>query len=79
MATNSLAWLADRAAGDPFFLAHATRGLTPEALAELLGCDVATTIKVRLCGMPDDMAGVRQIAERFGLVAAALARLCRVQ
>ena len=86
--TNPLEDLARRAENDPFYLAATLRwfaiseSLTDEALAQCLGCDRETLVKVRLCGTPakepkafaNDIA---QIAEKFGLDEAALTKAVR--
>lgn len=83
---RSLARLAARASFDSTFLGHSLgvyqvlHGLTDAALAERLGCEVATLANVRLCGAvrAEHFAeDVRAIAGKFGVRADALAEVCR--
>lgn len=84
--TAALDHMAARVAADPLFLAHplaeyaASAGLDDAGLAAALGCEVGTLTHVRLCRAPrDDAAGFRvdveAVAARFGLDAAALAKV----
>lgn len=67
---HPLAILADRAAGDPFFLGFAiARWQAAERLDDLAACrrlGVADLTSHRLCRMPADRAEVGRIVERFG-------------
>jgi hypothetical protein len=80
--------LARRVAGDPFFLSSALagyqrrHGLDDAGLAASLGCPVAVLPSLRLCRMPGTAADqrtfdqdVNDIARRFGIGPAALARV----
>lgn len=81
---DALAALAERAKGEPFFLASVleayarSEGLDDGGLAAALGCPVGELVMVRLCRTPrTDLDGFREdvtrVAERFGLDAERLA------
>jgi hypothetical protein len=82
--TDALAALAERAKGEPFFLASVLEAyarsehLDDAGLAAALGCPVGELVMVRLCRAPrSDPAGFREdvqrVALRFGLDAGRLA------
>ncbi len=86
--SERLDYLARRVGEEHFFLASAFtayargNGLDDAGLAQLLGCDVATLIRLRLCRRPAGGSGafredVARIANRFGIDGGILAQLIR--
>jgi hypothetical protein len=80
--------LARRVGEDRFFLASALadyargNGLDDAGLAQLLGCDAATLVRLRLCRRPDGGAAafredVARIADRFWIDGEVLAQIVR--
>lgn len=86
--SERLDYLARRVGEEHFFLASAFtayargNGLDDAGLAQLLGCDVATLIRLRLCRRPAGVSGafredVARIADRFGIDGGILAQIIR--
>lgn len=86
--SERLDYLARRVGEEHFFLASAFtayargNGLDDVGLAQLLGCDVATLIRLRLCRRPTGLSGafredVARIADRFGIDGGILAQIIR--
>ena len=85
---NVLAWTADHAGADPFFMAHALRAyremfdLDEEGLAKFLHCSSEALVRMALCRQPEMTsttfrADVEQIAAYCGADAQRVAELVR--
>lgn len=86
--TNPIERLAQRARGEPYFLAHVLEAhavqaqLDDNGLAQALGCSLETLLQVRLCRAPGESAedfrhDIETIARRFGLDPRVLANLIK--